>query len=55
MSLIVTFIGFRGILSMNKTYILIHAMSTTAVIGAFCFYAMVEAFFIKREDNVKNI
>lgn len=48
-SLTVAFIGMKGTLILNNKMILIHSISTLGCIGTFCFYTLIEAFFIRHE------
>jgi hypothetical protein len=52
-SLGVTYVGMNGAIYMKKYQILFHALLTTGVIGTFCVYSIIEAFFI-HEDSDPN-
>jgi hypothetical protein len=45
----VTYVGMNGAIYMKKYQILFHALLTTGVIGTFCVYSIIEAFFIHED------
>jgi len=51
-SIILTMVGFFGVLKLEKWYIIGHALLTTAILGTFFLFSILEAL-LKREDEGK--
>ena len=47
LTITLTIVGAYGVLIINKYWVMPHALLTTSVLGSFCVYTLMEAFFIR--------